>query len=380
MLLNTAEGVLLMPAKKSKLPRGVYEKVPGSKDYWIRYADPNGTIRRQHVGRSLSAAKELVEQRRTEVRLGRFDPNSVGRHRRQSMTVREMFQEYLPLRSVKNKGEDQRYAAYWSELFGGLQLDELTPTDLERWRQQRLQKVKPATVNRAMEYLKAFYNLALRDERCRSNPVIKVALLEENNERHRWLLPEEEERLKAVLSAEDFDLVLFAIHTGLRQGEQFKLAWRDVDLDRRTLRLPETKAGKHRFVHLNQEALDVLRRQRERGADSDSPWVFPGVRRKQCPRDAHNFCQRVFQPALVAAKIADMVWHDLRHTFGSRLAINGFSLHTIGTLMGHATPTMTKRYSHLSATHLQEAVDSLMRKPVAPLLAPGEMPLAFAKN
>lgn len=125
-----------------RLPRGVYEKLPGSGDYWIRYADHRGKIRRQHIGRSLAAARELAEQRRSEVRLGKFDPDSVGRQKRQKMTICEMFATYLPLRvKVRNKGEDKRYADYWTKKFGMLQVDELTPLDLERWRVKRIQKV-----------------------------------------------------------------------------------------------------------------------------------------------------------------------------------------------------------------------------------------------
>ena len=79
--LDEASQALLAIAKTGKkstaLPRGVYEKIPGSGDYWIRFADPLGIIRRQHIGASLSAASSLAEQRRTEVRLGKFDPESL---------------------------------------------------------------------------------------------------------------------------------------------------------------------------------------------------------------------------------------------------------------------------------------------------------------
>ena len=116
----------------SNLPRGVYEKIPDSKDYWIRYADDKGRIRRQHIGKSLAAAKELVEQRRTEVRLGRFNPESVGR-RKPAMTVKDLFEHYRPTRiEIRNKGEDQRYAQYWSEKFGHFELHELGREELDR--------------------------------------------------------------------------------------------------------------------------------------------------------------------------------------------------------------------------------------------------------
>jgi site-specific recombinase XerD len=59
------------------------------------------------------------------------------------------------------------------------------------------------------------------------------------------------------------------------------------------------------------------------------------------------------------AKIGDMHWHDLRHSFASRLVMSGVDLRTVQELMGHKTIAMTVRYSHLACTHLQEAVERL---------------------
>ena len=157
------------------------------------------------------------------------------------------------------------------------------------------------------------------------------------------------------LSLLDFDLVAFAFLTGLRQGEQFGLLWEQVDFANHVLKIPESKDGKHRFVPLNQAALDVLRRQRLLH-DGKSRWVFPGERKSDVPRNAHNFTNRVFRPALKRARMKDFVFHDLRHTYGSRLAMAGVPLLTIAELMGHANPNMTKRYAHLCPSHLKQAV------------------------
>ena len=59
----------------------------------------------------------------------------------------------------------------------------------------------------------------------------------------------------------------------------------------------------------------------------------------------------VFVPALARAGIENLHWHDLRHTFASRLVMKGVDLRTVQELMGHKTITMTLRYSHLSPAH-----------------------------
>ena len=67
----------------------------------------------------------------------------------------------------------------------------------------------------------------------------------------------------------------------------------------------------------------------------------------------------MFDPAVRDAKIEDFTWHDLRHTFASRLVMAGVPLRTVQELMGHKTLRMTERYAHLSPTHLHQAVKVL---------------------
>src|SRR5262249_39756649 len=156
-----------------------------------------------------------------------------------------------------------------------------------------------------------------------------------------------------------------AILTGLRRSEQFGLRWGDIDLELGLLTLPTTKSGGVQYVHLNEEAKVILR-----GiaavADADtqtndtprSPWVFPSEN-PDSHLDVSNFYGRVFMPAIRAAKLDGVTWHTLRHTFASRLAMNGATDSTIAALLRHSGTGLVARYAHLSPSHLKAAVESV---------------------
>jgi integrase len=70
-----------------------------------------------------------------------------------------------------------------------------------------------------------------------------------------------------------------------------------------------------------------------------------------------------FERAVRKAGIVDFTFHDLRHTFASRLVMAGVDLPTVKELLGHKSITMTLRYTHLSSGHKQQAVEKLDQFP-----------------
>jgi integrase len=198
-----------------------------------------------------------------------------------------------------------------------------------------------------------------------------VKKFKENNERVRYLTDEEEGRLFKALPLEHHVLVVTDLHTGLRQGELFNLRWTDIDFYSDTINVRQSKSGEGRRIPMNKalrEALLTLRQARHRqgqkaqnGQELYSPFIFCS------PNGAflRNFA-RTWYPTLEAAKIEDFHFHDLRHTFASRLVMAGVDLYTVKTLLGHRTIQMTMRYAHLAPGHLKRAVEVLdKRTPVS---------------
>ena len=171
----------------------------------------------------------------------------------------------------------------------------------------------------------------------------------------RFLSMEEEAILLKQLGPVNGPWARLAILTGLRQSEQFQLQWKDVDLERGILTLPTTKAGGVQYAHLNDEATAILR-----SLDSwqRSKWVFPS-KNPATPLDARNFYHYVWVPAVTATGMEWVTWHDLRHTFASRLAMTGHNEGTIAALLRHSTTALVKRYAHLSPSHLKAAIEGV---------------------
>ncbi|HEX7408741.1 MAG TPA: site-specific integrase, partial [Candidatus Binatia bacterium] len=212
-----------------------------------------------------------------------------------------------------------------------------------------------------LSFLRRVFSLAIRDGLVETNPV-RGLVKKPSNERLRYLTEEEESRLHAELKPDEWDLVEFAIQTGLRQGEHFGLKWPWIEIQADVLRVPTSKGGAPRTVPLTVTAIAILRNQPRM---LRCQWVWPTRSRKggatpgRNHRNARNFCRRVFVPALKRAEIEDFTWHDLRHTFASRLAMESVDIRTIKELMGHKRIEMTMRYAHLAPSHLHDAVKHL---------------------
>jgi site-specific recombinase XerD len=224
---------------------------------------------------------------------------------------------------------------------------------------KRLQQgLRPASVNRELATMKKAFNLALKEwQWIPSNPVSRIALERENNKRDRWLTPDEETRLLKASPAWLRDFILFALNTGMRLGEILSLSWRGVDLDRKTVTVFESKNDEKRTIPINDSTVKMLKRMGKVRSIKTDLVFYSSCHTKL---DARNV-RRDFQEALKKARIEDFRFHDLRHTFATRLVQNGVDIYKVQTLLGHKTPSMTQRYAHHYPESLRDGVDMLDR-------------------
>ncbi|MBI4229195.1 MAG: site-specific integrase [Planctomycetes bacterium] len=235
--------------------------------------------------------------------------------------------------------------------FGKRRMIEIRPQDVEAFQARRAREVKAATVNRQMNILRCLFRKAVEWNYLIESPARRVKRLREENTKFRYLTPEEAERLVRSCGRHLRPVVLTALHSGLRLGEDLALQWGDIDFDRGILTVRNGKNGRMRHVPLNRTLTEALR----------------GVRRLVgCP---HVFCRADGIPyasvkvGFIAARkragLDDVRFHDLRHTFASWLVIKGEPLTVVKELLGHASFEMTLRYAHLAPNQKVQAVGRL---------------------
>jgi integrase len=152
-------------------------------------------------------------------------------------------------------------------------------------------------------------------------------------------------------------LVLAALNTGLRRGKLLQLRWRDVDLTRKvlTVRGEGAKTGQTRHVPLNTEIVDVLKNWKPIAAEADGFAFSSGAGTTPLTE-----ARKAWSNVIAKAKVGAFRFHDLRHTFASKLVMAGVDLNTVRELLGHKKISMTLRYAHLAPQHKAAAVEKLV--------------------
>lgn len=238
--------------------------------------------------------------------------------------------------------------------FGGYAVTEVTPRMINEFKQMRkAEGVTGATINRQMTIMKRVYNIAIREwEWLDENPVNRVSSERENNARDRWLTFEEEDRLFAACPHWLREIILFALNTGRRLGEILALTRKGVDLERMTVTVFKSKNGERRTIPINRSVLELLE-SRARVRPIKTEIVFYTTSHR--PYHPCNF-RRGFNRAVKKAALENFRFHDLRHTFATRLVQAGVDLYKVGKLLGHKDIRMTQRYSHHSPESVRDGV------------------------
>jgi len=333
--------------KTEKKEKGIYERVEGSGVWYARYR-VKGKLYREIAG-TKTKAKQLYKLRTGDALQGKLPPALRNTKALGFAALAEDAQEFLKTQPHRSDGDKERIDLL-SDLFGDTRTDSIKPSDIEKkLREVSVErKWKPATTNRHKAVLSLIFRLALNNGKVAMNPARLVRRLPEDNHVIRFLTPDEEQRLKAVLTPERWAIVQLALMTGCRAGELWALKWSEVNRKTESpqIALVKTKNKSIRYVPLNTDALAALLVLEK--AKNTAGYVLR--------REPYRFW---FESAITKAKILNFRFHDIRHTFASRCTMNGVGPVALAALLGHKSLAMVLRYSHLAPKHLADAVSGL---------------------
>lgn len=236
-------------------------------------------------------------------------------------------------------------------VFGNLTVADITTEKVSDYMDERLDIVKPATVYQELALMRRMYNVAIKEWGwLRDNPVSRLSFSVGNsNARDRWLRTEEEKMLLSSATNPKWlkNLVVVALHTGMRRGEILRLKWQNADFKRRAVRVVKSKNGEKRAIPMSQTLFNVLKSITVKDV---SGRVFP---------ISASSVRHAFDKVMERACIEDFHFHDLRHTFATRLVQNGVDIYKVKELLGHKTIAMTMRYAHHCPDSLRSSVEIL---------------------
>jgi integrase len=194
-----------------------------------------------------------------------------------------------------------------------------------------------------------------------ANPASKISFKElKARTVDRWLAYGEEKKLLEEVEGKLYgqlkDIVVLALNTGMSQEELLKLQWQKVDLFRKTITTTRKKTSRTRTIPINNTVFELLKQRMRVRPIHDSGYVFFNSAGNMI--DAGKL-KGAFINAVKKAEIHNFRFHDLRHTFATRLVQRGVDLYKVAKLLGHADISTTQRYAHHYPESLRDGVEIL---------------------
>jgi excisionase family DNA binding protein len=335
-------------------------KTKDGKERWaIDYTDRGRRVR--EVVRDAQARGEALvalQARIAQAFDGRFAPLRRAEPTRFSRLAEIYLNDYAKTNKKSWRCDAYALDAHLKPYFGALRLEEITPHVVEQYRAERLRSVRRSSTNREMALLKTMFNRAIDWGLATENPVRKIKMFSErDNLKERILTEDEEARLLAKAAPHLRPFLVGLLNTGARRNELLTLRWENVDLERGTILLRHTKAGRDRLIPINGTLAATLA---ELKAESRGAYVFVGPKGRPV-----GTIRRAFENACRRAGLVGLRIHDLRHTFATRLVRRGVDIVTAQALLGHSNVTITQRYVHTGEDAKREAVRRLERESLA---------------
>ncbi len=213
--------------------------------------------------------------------------------------------------------------------------------------------IKDATVNRDLSVLRHILYWAVDEQLITQNPLSRMKMARERRTRRQVLSVAEEQQLLGVATDHLNAMILMALDTGMRRGEITGQRWEDVDFSQRVLFVTRSKTpeGESREIPLTERLYAYLAKHRK-----------PTGLVIEYQGQPVRIVKRSWATALRNAGVRHLRFHDLRHSYNTRLMEAGVLQEIRMALMGHSTgASIHAIYTHIELTTKREAIRKLER-------------------
>jgi integrase len=348
--------------------------------WWFTFRFRGQRIQESTSSRSKNLAIRAERVRRRQLEEGVNRVHADKRSLIFGVYARQYLEANTPHWSKSNVRIETYNLKHLTEHFGKLLLTDITSVHIGKYQAQRKAAgASSRTINMEVGTLRAI----LRKQRLWANLQPDVKMLRARSDIGRALSRDEETRLleacKASRSRSLYPAVLLSIHSGLRNQELRLLRWRQIDMLERTLTVGKSKTagGEGRTVPLSDTAWRCIQEWRSQWPEAKPEhYLFPSEKYGLAGESGYQHAAIVpynvrpdvpigsWKVAWTNAKQSAGVqcrWHDLRHTFVSRVAAGQVSEATIMALAGHLSVKMKEKYSHVRTESKRQAVLTLDR-------------------
>ena len=330
---------------------GVLSKLraDGRKVYYIRYTY-NGRRIVEKVGLSEGRARGRIEARREALEDPAHVPAPIKRKvEREAQKRRVKFKEFSKtfLRdwAATRKSEKdwfQHMVRTLNKTFGNHYLDSLTRHMIERHLAEARKTLAVESVNHRLRFIRNMLNRAVEWGYLKTNPTEGIRQLRrEENLPERYLTQSESDALIGAAASHLRPIIQTALLTGMRRAEILNLTWDRVDVAEGFISIVGTKSGRRRSVPIGEDLRAILKGL-PRHVKHKHVFTYKGKPVRTLKRSwAH-----ARETAKVKAR-----FHDLRHTWASRMAAAGVSIYELMDLGGWQSIMMVQRYAKFAPDH-----------------------------
>lgn len=351
----------------------------GNSKYWyVQFQIGGRTVIRSSRTINRKAAEQLETSLRSQVHAEKY----LGQKR--SITFADALARFVQSRAgtANHRNLLGQQRTILQILRGSKRIDDLSSEDVDDFRRHRADSGASAqTIKHGIDLIRCAWKLAKRQGYRVSDlnfPSVKIS-----KGRMRYLTVEEERKLlfeidpqrerlglppvamrsdeRKRMAQDAYDLVVLLLDTGARYGEIANLEWRQIDLDKRLIRLWRPKVRNESVLFMTGRVYAILDA-RSRGPTTK--YVFMNKR-----GGARGYAAVSIRKALNRAGLTDCTIHTLRHTHATRLIQNGLSVYEVQAVLGHTDIKTTMRYAHLEQATVTARARDVIDRLNAPMVA-----------